>query len=477
MVRLFLLDRRAGARVAHRIQEVVERGMCVGCGGCGVATRGAIPVTLTHRGIYQADLAGASPEALAAGSAVCPFSDDSPNEDVLRAPRSAVVPMSRDERLGDYSTVVAARRSSEDDLLQSSSGGLTSFVVEKLLERGEIDGVIHSAPAGGGDVLFEFVVSTTPEELAGRKKSYYYATTFTDALNSVRGDGRRYAILGVPCYIRAARSICETDLELKAQLLFFVGLVCGHMKSQMFAESLGWQDGVPPHDLAQVDFRLKVPGKDAGRYDFGARAAGERELHRKPTAEMVGGSWGHGAFQPEACNFCDDIFAETADVAFGDAWLPEYKEDWRGTNVVVSRNSVIDDIIETGRADGTLTVDPLAVDDAVRTQAGNFRHRRDGLAVRLADDVAAGLSVPEKRVAPDANRVDAQRRKLIRQRRKMSESSFDLFLAAKAAGSLEVFTDGFGKLIAEYRAIETGSAVDHVKMRGKAAIKKLLRRR
>ncbi|MFB2586737.1 Coenzyme F420 hydrogenase/dehydrogenase, beta subunit C-terminal domain [Herbiconiux liukaitaii] len=384
--------------------------------------------------------------------------------------------MAHDKRLGDYSTVVAARRSSEDDLLKSSSGGLTSFVIEKLLERGEIDGVIHSAPVSEKDVLFEFAVSTTAEELAGRKKSYYYATTFADALNSVRGDGRRYAILGVPCYIRAARSICEGDNELKSQLLFFAGLVCGHMKSQLFAESLAWQDGVAPDELAQVDFRLKVPGKDAGRYDFGARAVGAPDLRRKPTAEMVGGSWGHGAFQPEACNFCDDIFAETADVAFGDAWLPEYKEDWRGTNVVVSRNPIIDDIIETGREDGSLTVDQLSVEDAARTQAGNFRHRRDGLAVRLADDSAANLSVPKKRVAPDADRVDPQRRKLIRQRRKMSAASFELFLSAKSAGSLEIFTEGFEKLIREYRTIESGSAVDQAKKRGRAAIKKLLGR-
>ena len=55
-------------------------------------------------------------------------------------------------------------------------------------------------------------------------------------------------------------------------------------------------------------------------------------------------------FQVNACNYCDDIFAETADVAFGDGWLPEYKMDWQGTNVVVSRHPDIDEIIADAAA-------------------------------------------------------------------------------------------------------------------------------
>lgn len=44
--------------MTHRIEEVVRRGMCIGCGACSAATGGAIPIKLgTHR-LYQADLRG-----------------------------------------------------------------------------------------------------------------------------------------------------------------------------------------------------------------------------------------------------------------------------------------------------------------------------------------------------------------------------------------------------------------------------------
>ena len=67
-------------------------------------------------------------------------------------------------------------------------------------------------------------------------------------------------------------------------------------------------------------------------------------------------------------------------------------------NVVVTRHADADRILADGVRDGAIRLEELTVEDAARSQAGNFRHRRDGLRVRLADDLAAGLSVPRKRV-------------------------------------------------------------------------------
>src|SRR5699024_1549087 len=103
-----------------------------------------------------------------------------------------------------------------------------------------------------------------------------------------------------------------------SSIAYYVGLVCGHLKSQFFAESMAWQTGVSPERLSDVDFRVKNPGRSASSYDFSATDH-SGDTHIRATASLAGGSWGHGAFQPEACNFCDDIFAETADIVFGDA--------------------------------------------------------------------------------------------------------------------------------------------------------------
>jgi coenzyme F420 hydrogenase subunit beta len=458
--------------VAHRIEDVVDRGMCIGCGACGVATSGAIPVTLGRYGMYQASLEGVSEPDRRAGSRVCPFSDDAANEDELGAPTPEGNRLPHDTHLGRHGRVFAGRRLSTGELLESSSGGLTSWMLRELLERGEVDAVLHVAQRTAGQEMFGYAVSSTVAEVESRKKSLYYSTTFRDVLLQAKGDGRRYAIVGVPCFIKAARLLCRDDAELASQLRYFVGIVCGHLKSQFFAESLAWQVGVPPGELETVDFRLKVSDRPAVDYDFGALKRGGEDFVRRRTGSLLGGNWGHGAFQPEACNFCDDVFAETADVVFGDAWLPEYNADWRGTNVVVSRNMVIDALLQDGMERGEIELEEISTQQATASQAGNFRHRRDGLAVRLADDIAAGLSVPKKRVAPGLDHVTARRRRLIRQRRRMSARSLVLFATARETGNLPAYTKPMEAEVARYRRIDRPLLRRLVK-RGKAIFDRL----
>ena len=443
------------------IEQVVERDICVGCGACQFATRGEINVSRNDQGYYSADLSRAQPDSLASASRVCPFSNESANEDTIARRVFADIPR-QDPRIGRYLSIAAARVDDDDYLRGSSSGGLTSWILAKLLEAGHIDGVIHVGQ--GGDGLFSYRVSYSRQELHARRKSIYYSTSFNTALQSIHGDGRRYALVGVPCFIKSARLLCMEDNTLAGQLAYFIGLVCGHLKSAAFAELLAWQCGVGPDQLAAVDFRVKQPGQDAGRYSFAAQArcpgdhpANTDEWTTRPTSQLLGGNWGHGLFQLNACNYCDDIFAETADVVLGDAWLPEYRADWRGTNILLCRNQLIQSLVDQAVSAGELFLQPLSPTQAASSQAGNFRHRHEGLALRLADDLNAGLWTPKKRVLPDHNVVNARRRELIRRRRALSAASHDLFAEARRQDSLALFITRITPLIQHYEKCNTPS--------------------
>lgn len=418
------------------IEDVVSRGLCIGCGGCSVRTSGKVSVTLGRYGVMQADLTQATPDDIEAASRVCPMSDHAKNESTLAAERFPKLP--EDPEVGHHHLVLAGRLSDEAQLPQSSSGGLTTFVLRRLLETNEIDGVVHVGRASGTS-LFTYSVSRSTDELLAKRKSDYYSTTFADAIRSLRGDGNRYAVVGIPCFIKALRLVADEDPELGQQFKYFVGLLCGHLKSQFFAESLGWQVGIPPQDLESVDFRVKDPSSGSNRYDYSATAHGDDEPRLRKVSTTIDGNWGYAAFQPEGCNFCDDIFAETADVVFGDAWLPEYTNDWRGTNVVVSRSEVISTILQVGMDDGSLQCDVISPEHAARSQAGNFRHRRDGLSVRLADDQSVGLPVPKKRFAPGYSHVTRRRLRVIRQRRDLSRLSLEAFAEAKERNEYGVY--------------------------------------
>lgn len=435
--------------MTHDIEKVISCGMCVGCGACSVRTGGAVPVTIGRYGVYQADVSSLSPSHRAEASSVCPFSDDSRNEDELAATRFGT--LDGDELVGRSRDVWAGRLNDEERLMGSSSGGLTSWLLEELIVRGHVDGIVHVGRSAAGH--FEYTTSTSVDELRARRKSSYTSTTMADALLKLRGDGRKYAIVGVPCFIRAARLLAEELPDLGEQLRYFVGLVCGHLKSQFFAESLAWQAGIAPADLQAIDFRVKNPAKTSTDYDYAATSRNRRTV-TKATSSSIDGNWGFAAFQPEACNFCDDIFAETADIVFADAWLPQYTSDWRGTNIALSRDETLSRLMEEGAARGDIHLDRIDAQEAAKSQMGNYRHRRQGLQVRLADDLAAGQSVPRKRVTPSYSTTDRSRQALIRQRRRTSRVSLQAFRAAVDSGDLNLYLKPMRREIARYRWIE-----------------------
>ncbi|MEY4564771.1 MAG: hypothetical protein RLZZ618_4048 [Pseudomonadota bacterium] len=446
--------------------EVISSQTCVGCGACAAVTP-SISMQRTELGRMVPILASPSAPELARASSVCPFSSHAKDETAIATEWFSDLPKF-DPRVGRYLGLHAGRILDDAEILGSSSGGLTTWLCKRLLETGAVDGVVHlgegSLHEQGGD-LFEFRISRSVAELRQRRKSQYYSASVEQALKHIQGDGKRYAVIGVPCYIKAVRLLMGQDEALRAQLVLTMGLVCGHMKSAAFAEMMAWQVGVPPEQLKAVDFRQKSPGKTASEYNFAAvakelgsdEADRQKQLQHDPLAthhvakssHMVGGNWGHAMFQLRACDFCDDIFAETADVVFGDAWIAPYSNDWRGTNVVVNRHPLVAKLFQEGHAAGQLMFDDISVAALAETQAGNFRHRWDGLSVRLQDAVRAGRWVPRKRIQPGSRRVTAQRVRIVRLREQMAAASHGAFLAARREHSLQRFFDEMNPLIAQ----------------------------
>lgn len=449
------------------IRNVVSEGFCVGCGGCASAADQSIRMRWTEMKTWEPELASASEAALAVADRVCPFSDASANETEIAETLYEGHSTKRAEELGYYESLYAGNIRDRDRVLGSSSGGLTSWFLLQLLERGEIDGVIHVGPGETNGVLFSYTVSESAEEIGGRRKSQYYSVQFSDVVTRIRGNGRRYAFVGVPCFVKAMRSLAQEDDVLKEQFVWHVGLVCGHMKSGAFALAMADQLGVAPETVETVDFRIKDPESRANAYSFGAREKGSGGWKTRMSRTLLGGNWGHALFQLKACDYCDDIFAETADICFGDAWVPRYETDWRGTNLVVARRPEANSIMQN--AGEELKIEPLPFEDLLRSQSGNFRHRRDGLSVRLQDDVAEGRNVPQKRIEPGAIEVTSARREIVRLRREMAAQSHIKWREARHAGDMSIFYDDMSnfaqRMEVTYQKTERPSSLVRVKRR------------
>jgi coenzyme F420-reducing hydrogenase beta subunit len=276
----------------------------------------------------------------------------------------------------------------------------------------------------------------------------------TAALSFIRDHPGRYAITGVPCFIKAIRLLCRQESVFAERIRFCMGMFCGHFKSAAYAESLAWQMGIPPDDLLSLDFRGKIPGKPANVKGIFARSKPNPEQTVGPaiTRELFGGGYNLGFFQYKACDYCDDVVAETADVAIGDAWLPEFIQDEKGTSIVIVRNREIGALIEAGIAEGRLALQPISAKKVIESQLGGFKHRREGLAYRLELSDQRGEWRPQKRVQAGSKGLSRKRKEIYRLRIAMREKSHAAFRAARESGDLQQFIAEMSPLVETYQA-------------------------
>ena len=85
----------------------------------------------------------------------------------------------------------------------------------------------------------------------------------------------------------------------------------------------------------------------------------------------------------KACEYCDDVFSETADITIGDAWLKDYSQDYRGHSLVLNRSNTFKKILEAGISENEIHLDSITIDEAIESQSAGLRQRRNGLNARL----------------------------------------------------------------------------------------------
>lgn len=406
---------------------MVAAGLCIGCGACA-AGKGALGWDrfgqLKPQGAWTRKTGGDFPR-------ICPFSPEARNEDEIAGDRFPHAPR-RDALIGSFESAFVGHVAEGAFRAGGSSGGMVSWVAAELLRRGLVDGVAHVAPADpvGQGRFFGYRISRSVEDIGQGSRSRYYPVELSGVLEEMRSVPGRYAVVGVPCFIKALHLLRAQEPVLRERIAFTLGLFCGHMKSARLVDSFAWQLGAPMEQVRAVEYRRKDPDRPANWYTAHLTLA-DGSARWQDWWHLVDGDWGAGFFQHSACNYCDDVVAETADISFGDAWVEPYSSDGRGTNVVVVRSAEIGRIIAAAMAEGRLALEEVGAEFIANTQAAGLRQRREGLAYRLR--IAPPRLPLRKRVAPAAG-LTFRRKLVYRSRRWISASSHRLFALARRTG-------------------------------------------
>ena len=410
----------------HPIYKEKIGGFCVQSGVYG-AVNEKITTSLNKYGQYEADISKLNKDELDELSRISAMINSDLNETVLgKKLFSKTKGIKYDKTLGYFTDLYAGHVAVGDYRANASSGGIATWLLEKLLEKKLIDGVIHVIPTDPKKegVLFKYAISKTPKEIRFGAKSRYYPGDLSEVLKTAKKNGGKYAITGIPSFITELRLLAEYDAEFKSVIAFTIGLICGHQKSTKYAEALAWQHGIEPGNLMAIDFRKKVNGAPANRYisEFTGKIDGEIKTIVKGQDELFVSNWGQGMFKSKLSDFTDDAFNELADISLGDAWLPEYIKDSKGNNVVIVRNNVIKSILEDGLSSKELELDTLSSEKVIGSQSGLVRHNQGELPYRLAKKDKTGLWRPIKRVSA-SNKLSSSRKYIQDIREEISDKS------------------------------------------------------
>jgi coenzyme F420 hydrogenase subunit beta len=375
------------------IANVVEHDLCIGCGLCAaLCPQDVLAMEWNRYGEYNP--VEMTPCTTECGFClkVCPFATSGENEDTIGERLYGAVPgIQHRSETGYYLTSYVGY--SEKHRPTSASGGMATWLLEALLTEGVVDHVICVAPTGDPERLFAFRVFDTPEEVRTGAGSAYYPVEMSEVIRQVLEVPGRYAVTGLPCFIKAIRLAQQRNKKLRERIVVTVGLTCGQLKSRHFTDYVAALAGVQG-EVTAVRYRGKSPDRPASNFYFSFTTA-DGEERKIFWNEGISEAWTNRWFTPRACSYCDDVFAECADVTCMDAWLPEYSRDSRGTSLLLVRSPAVREVLERGQG---ISLDPIPVERVIQSQAGVVAIKRQHLACRLYLDPQG---VPEKRVAPE----------------------------------------------------------------------------
>jgi len=386
-------------------EVIVPAEMCAGCGICAAIC----PVNVLEMRFNEySELVPVEvqPGCLSCPLCLqtCPFWNQDDNEDSLAESAFGHEPgISHRSETGYYLKSFVGHVSDSTYRVTRSSGAVATWLQQTYLREGLADHVINVVPNNDPNQLFRFAVLNTLDDIRHSARSAYYPVEMSGVVAEVLKTPGRYVVTGLPCFLKGLRlAMCHSS-KLRKRIVCTVGLVCGQSKSKFFAEYLCAVIGGDPAHLVKVDFRCKSPGRASSEFAAAfelKESQGSRSLTSLWTDEY-GKAWRRGYFTLNACNYCDDVFAETADIAVMDAWLPEITHDWRGANLAILRSPQVLALIESGIEEHVLAMEEIEIDQVIISQTGVLMEKRENLAHRLHLSTKQGQSyVPNKRVKP-----------------------------------------------------------------------------
>lgn len=377
----------------NNVSEVVNKGWCVGCGMCAaLCPKSRLEIRFNERGGYAPFEIEEGRDCISGCSIcleVCPAHGTTKNESELGWDLYGKLDgMRHTAETGHYLASYVGYSKKGDQRLNGASGGLATWVLETLLESGEVDTVACVKRTGDPGKLFEFAIYGSIEEVRACSRSAYYPVEISGVIQHILKNNGSFAVIGLPCVCKSIRLAQRKFPKLRQRIKYVLGLICGHQCTKYFSEYICTLGGGDPHNIRDFIFRDKDLTQSASNLAFSFTTGGEETITKTRVfwRDGVDEVFKRGYFQLMGCYFCDDIFAECADISFMDAWLPEYSVQPEGHSLILTRSLKLDAAIRSA-SDDQLNLQELKVEKVVESQRGVVEKKRRRFSTNISAPV------------------------------------------------------------------------------------------
>lgn len=367
-------------RKIKTIQDVVDWGLCTGCGACySACTRNGVTLINVEGVGIRPRFDSAECGNCTACLAVCPGYEVNAELAVGSLSNRSEF----DHEFGPSLEIWEGWAADPEIRYRASSGGVLSALALYCLEREGMEFVLHTAMDEQQPWKNRTVQSRNRAEILARTGSRYAPASPCDSLRSIEETKGKAVFIGKPCDSAAAMKMRQQRPQLDQKLGLVLTFFCAGTPSSRGTLDLIQSLKVNAENVQSLRFRGEGwPGRFKVLSDGGEKSLTYAE------------SWGALTnYRPTRCHLCPDGLGRVADIACGDAWDKFEENGDPGRSLILIRTQRGLDIIRRALAAGYVEARPTDGAQVMSAQKNLLARRRE-IFGRLAGMALLGVPIP-----------------------------------------------------------------------------------
>ncbi len=367
------------SRYIRSIVDVVDWGLCVGCGACDfVCDNNAVRMVsiddIGIRPVFKKEMCQTCNECLS----VCPGFRIGELDHRAKKAKSNIY-------FGPFLDIWEGFAVDNEIRYKASSGGVITSLAQYCLEKEGMDFTLHTGASADNPFYNQTVLSRTRDDLLSHAGSRYSPSSPCKDLDLVENINKKCVFIGKPCDIAAVRMILKNNSLMRKRIGLLISFFCAGTPNTLATKELISQLNIDTKYINEIHYRGEGwPGKFRVIY----------EDKTKSECLSYQESWNKlQKRRPFRCHLCPDGLGQFADISCGDAWHKYSCDNNQGSSIIIVRTQRGANILHNAMKAGYID---LTKSDAYKVIiAQSITKKRKVLFGRLLAMLMMQIPIPE----------------------------------------------------------------------------------